>query len=785
MNRKAFAALIEKQFLILDGGMGTRLMELGFTEFELLNIQKPGIPERIHNSYASAGSDIILTNTYTANRLKLNHEKMGEKTMEINQAGVEIARKAAPHCLIAGDIGPLPSYLQPLGDLSFSQAYELYHEVATGLKKADLLFIETLSDIRKLKAAVLAARDATSLPIIVSMTPQGGRTSTGTDIETYAAVAEALDVDAIGLNCSEGPEELYKAAKVLLNITTKPVSIKPNAGLPRIVDGKAVFLQSPKQFASFAEKFHALGVNMLGGCCGTNDRHIKAIADILKGKSPIPRSITKRSRLCSRLRSVLIGEKTLVVGERINPTNKPEFQAELKAGKMDTVKELALAQVADGAALLDINVGIPGSDEAEILPKVVRTVQSFTDAPLVIDSSDPESMELALQQSDGKPLLNSVNGSERSLAEILPLAKRYGAAIIGLTLDHEGIPLTMEKRLTIAKRIIAEAERVGIQKEDIYIDALVMTMATNPDIQEVLLASLKEIKKLGVKTILGISNISHGLPNRSSINASFLQKAMNAGLDLAIINPKVQEVQGNAGIEIFRVEKPKTYHDLPLDEKIHQAILYGDEDTIVAFIEEALKTMDALALNDILVRAMFEVGDKFNTRVYFLPQVLASARTMKKAFSRLKPELKKNGRKQKGKVVFATVEHDVHDIGKNIVIALLESHHYTVIDLGVNVSKEKIIMAVDTYHPNILCLSALMTTTALEMEKVIKALRQRNIRIPVMVGGAVINDEYSQQIHAGYAKDALSAIKEINELIKNGHHPIHPLPGDRTAAEWR
>ncbi|MBU1704030.1 MAG: dihydropteroate synthase, partial [Nanoarchaeota archaeon] len=650
-----------------------------------------------------------------------------------------------------------------LGDITFDEAYCIFSEQVKGLQEADVIIISTISDIKVLKAAILAAKDNCKLPIISSMTFQGKRTSTGTDVETYTVIADAMGADIIGVNCSEGPEGLLDVVSTIAANTDKPIIVQPNAGMPSM-DGQ--YKQTAKDFASFAEKFLALGVNIIGGCCGTTPEHIKAVSQKVKGKSPAVRKYAPKTRLCSRLKTVTIGGKTLVVGERINPTGKKAFQEELNQGKTSYIRDHAIKQVSEGAAFLDINVGVAGGDEKESLPKAVSVVQSLVDSPIVIDTSNFEALELALKKSDGKPLINSVNGGEKSLKAVLPLAKRYGAAIIALALDEEGIPKTAEKRIEIAQRIIDEALKLGVKREDIIVDSLVLTVATNPENETIILDAVKEIKKLGYKTILGVSNISHGLPNRSEINSKFLTKASKAGLDLAILNPTDNILMENTDIEVFKAKKVEIDKDLPIEKRLYLAILYGDQDNIISMVDEGLRSLKAMQINNILVDALSEVGKKFNSQEYFLPQVLGSAEAMKRAFSRLKEEFSKEGGKPRGKVLFATVENDIHDIGKNIVITLLESHNYKVIDLGVNVAKEKIIEAVKNEKPDILCLSALMTTTAIEMEKVIKELRKDGINIPVLLGGAVITEEFTSQIKGKYAKDALSAVKKVNELIQ-------------------
>ncbi|MBU0980347.1 MAG: homocysteine S-methyltransferase family protein [Nanoarchaeota archaeon] len=755
MKRGDFAKLLRELVLVLDGAMGTRLMRKCN---EALNLSKPETIASIHKGYADAGAGIILTNTYGASRLKLGQHGLGEKTIEINKAAVTLARQAAPKALIAGDIGPLGRFIEPLGELTFDQAYEAFSEQAKALKEADMLMIETISDIKILKAAIIAARDNFPGPILVSMTFQEGRTSTGTDIETYVAIAEAFDIDAIGINCSDGPEGMLKDAATLAKSTSKPIFVKPNAGLPKIVDGKTVYTLSPEDFAAYAEKFHSLGINIMGGCCGTDQKHIKALADALKHKKPVERTIKPVTKLCSRLKTVEIKSPTLIVGERINPTNKKAFQDELKTNKTGFIREQALAQVSQGAALLDINVSVPGLDETANLRMAMKTVQSLVDAPLLIDSSDEKAVEAALKESDGRPMINSVNAKN---LDMLKLAKRYGASVVVLPLDKD-VPESLRARIEIVGKIINEALAKGLRKEDIILDPLVMTLATHPGIDQVLLDAVKEFRRMGFKTIMGVSNISHGLPERPGINSKFLTKAIEAGLDLAIIDPSDNIVQENTDIELFKVAIPRKRADT-VEGKLIEAILFGDEG-ITGLVESALEQMTALKVNDILIEAMHEVGKRFKRKEYYLPQVLASAKAMKKAFSVLKPRLKSEGSRDKGTVVFATVENDIHDIGKNIVIALLESHSYKVIDLGTSVPKQDIIDAVMKNRPDILCLSALMTTTALEMEKVISELRNKNVKIPVLVGGAVITEEYSHKIHANYSKDALSAVKKVNEL---------------------
>lgn len=771
--KPALLDALQERVLLLDGAMGTMLQRADIIAGcpEELNLTRPGIVKEVHAAYAAAGADAVLTNTFGASRIKLDKYGLGGQVVAINRAAVVNARAAAPACFVIGDVGPLGELLEPLGALTFDAAYAAFREQVEALAGVDALIIETISDIRELKAALLAAKDAFSGPVISSMTIQDGRSTGGTDAVTYAVIADALGAAVIGLNCSDGPEGLYETAKLLVRSTGKPVCLQPNAGLPRMVDGQPVWEYPVRRFAEYAEKYRRLGVSLIGGCCGTTPEYIGAARELLAGKSLVAREAPRGTRLCSATRTVLVAP-TVVVGERINPTNRKGFAEELRRGETRYVRDQALQQVAEGARLLDLNVGLPGLGEAALLVKVVRAVEQVVDVPLVLDSSDPVALESALRACAGKPLINSVNGSSKSLAAVLPLAKRYGAAVIGLCLDDDGIPSTAEGRVAVALRILAAAERAGLSRADVIFDPLVMTVAVDPTSERVTLDALARLKGLGLTTVLGVSNISHGLPGRSALNARFYTKAHQAGLDLALMNPLDTILCEETSLAVAApLVKRVDYGRLSLAEKLRGAILYGDQEVIVSLVEEALGSMDALALNALLVSALEEVGRRFNAKEYYLPQVLLSAQAMKVAFGRLKREFEKQeavlGGGSPGTVLFATVENDIHDIGKNIVIALLESHRYRVIDLGFNVKREKIIAAVERERPDVVALSALMTTTAPEMERIVVELRRRGDAVPVIVGGAVVTGDYAAQIRAGYAKDALSAVKKIEELISS------------------
>lgn len=759
--------LLKERILYSDGAMGTLLQQkkLNCRCPEELNLSNPNIIYQIHKAYADAGADIIITNTFGANRLKLQKFNLVNNLKKINKAAINLAKKAAPNSIIAGDISELGEYIEPLGKITFDQAYKIYKEQVKALEEADILIIETTSDIKLLKAALIAAKESGKL-IISSMTFEGTRTTTGTDVKTYCVIAESLGADIIGANCSGGPKQLLDVAKIITKTTNKPIIIQPNAGLPKLINKKTVFPQDPQTFSKYASEFIKIGVNILGGCCGTTPDHIKTLVKTTQNLKPIKREITPKTYLCSRSKTIEIGNNTLIVGERINPTGKPAFQEELKQGNFSTVRSEAITQDQQSADLLDINVGVPGTDEESNLKNSIQVVQDTVDLPLVIDTSNIKALENALKQSDGKPLINSVNAHSKSLNSILPLAKKYGAAIIALCIDETGIPKTTNKRVEIANKIIKQANNHNIPNQDIIIDPVTLTLATNPDNDKIILDSLKEIKKLGYKTILGISNISHGLKDRSLINQKFLTKAKTAGLSLAIVNPIDNIYHSDTDISIPKTEKNIEYTNKTIDEKLFESIFYGDSDNIKRLIHEALKTYEPLKINNILIKALESVGEKFNNKLIYLPQVLQSAKAMKIAFKILKTKIKKSQIKHNIKILFATVEHDIHDIGKNIVISILESHGYDVIDLGIDVPVKKIIDQAKIHNPNIIALSALMTTTAPEMEELVNELKKTKLKIPVIIGGAVITSDYAKNIDAAYSPNAITAVKTIKQLLE-------------------
>ncbi|PIU21228.1 MAG: 5-methyltetrahydrofolate--homocysteine methyltransferase [Candidatus Diapherotrites archaeon CG08_land_8_20_14_0_20_34_12] len=769
---------MQDRILILDGAMGTMIQSLGYNERlnELLNLKKPDVIEGIYKAYLDAGADIIETNTFSANRIKLSEFNLQDKIKEINETAVEIARKAAKsNAFVAADISFSGKYIEPLGNLTFDQAYENYAEQISYLKKADILLVETLMDIKDLKTSLIAAQDNWKKPIFCSMTFDTDRTSTGTDVKSYLTVAESFDVDAVGVNCGD-PKLLIKIVEKMCQNTNKPVLVYPNAGIPKLLNGKTVFDVQPRGMVHYAKKFASFGANIIGGCCGTTPLHIKEIANAVKHIKPKKRNNEIPSRVCSASRTIEFGKK-VIIGESINPTNKKDLEKETLEGKTSLMKTIALEEKKAGADILDVNVCIPLGNEEIMLPKAVLDIGSAVDLPLCLDSKNIKALENALKKCSGKPIINSVDGEKRHLENILPLAKRYGASVIALTLDNKGIPKTANERLKIAKRILGKAEKIGLSRKDILVDTLAITLAVNENNAKITLDAIKKVKNLGLNTVLGVSNISHGLPNRRQINFSFLVDALNSGLDAAILNP-FDSVMVEAMHDAKRFSEKKSIEKYmqafkekkilnkkrPIKEQLKQAIVDGLDDSIESLIHEALAEFSPFEVNNYLIEGMEIVGKRFKGKKIFLPSVLISASAMKKATGILNKKIKKK-KDNKSKIVFATVKNDIHDLGKNIVITLLESHGFNVTDLGADVSEKKIVEVATKEHADIVCLSALMTTTMIEMPKVIAALRNANFNKPIMIGGAIVNQKFAEQCGAYYARNAVEGVDKIKEIL--------------------
>lgn len=782
-----FYSLLERDgFVFLDGGMGTMLQSKGIDSHipELLNITNPEDIINIHSLYTDAGADIIYANTFGANALKLNNS--GYTVDEVVRAGISNAKKAsAGKSLVALDIGPLGQLLEPAGTLEFEKAYNLYKEIIITGKDADLIAIETMTDLYEVKAALLAAKENSDKPVLVTMTfEENMRTFTGVSPECMIAVLEGLGADAIGVNCSLGPDELYPVLEKICRLTTLPVIAKPNAGLPDPVTNK--FNVNPEQFAESALKLAKAGVKIFGGCCGTTPEHIKTVINTLADVEYIPQDITKKSVVCSAVNCVQINQPR-VIGERINPTGKKRFKQALIEHDIDYILSQALEQVHAGADILDINVGLPDIDEKEMMVTSVKAVQSVCDTPLQLDSTIPAVLEAGLRVYNGKPIVNSVNGEDESLDSILPLVKKYGASVVGLTLDKNGIPKTAEGRFAIAEKILARAIEYGIPKEDVFIDCLTLTASAEQEgVMETINALHRVKTELGLKTVLGVSNISFGLPNRETITRTFLTMALQQGLDLPIINPNIDSIIGAvraykllAGIdkdskEFISVYANQTAPKPVTSEKSAPDLIYSVENGLKSDALKAVKVLlDTVEpmdiINNYLIPALDSAGAKFEKGIVFLPQLILTAGSAQACFEVIKEKLADSGKESvsKGKVVLATVKGDIHDIGKNIVKVLLESYGFTVIDLGKDVDPEIVVKSAIENQVKLVGLSALMTTTLGAMAETVALLNKKYPECRTVVGGAVLTASYAEQIHADfYAKDAKQTVDIAGEIYK-------------------
>lgn len=784
----------EEGILIFDGAMGTMLQSNGLKLGELpeiLNITDSKVIIEIHKSYIKAGANVITANTFGANEVKLKNSNFSVE--QIIHSAVENAKIAAGNkdAYVALDIGPIGELLEPMGTLTFDEAYNIFkRQVTQGVKSGvDLILIETMTDLYEAKAAVLAAKENSDLPVFCTMSFEvDKRTFTGCNATSMVMVLEGLGVDALGVNCSLGPREIEPIIDEILNISKVPVMVQPNAGLPNIINGDTVFNILPEEFALYGAKFKEKGVKVIGGCCGTTDRHIESLVKALKYVEIKDKKYSPLSCVCTSTKAVII-DQVKVIGERINPTGKKLFKEALKNGDLDYVLGEAIAQVDAGAHILDVNVGLPEINEEETMVKVIKEIQSILDVPLQIDSTNPKAIEMGLRYYNGKAIVNSVNGENKVLESILPIVKKYGAAVVGLTLDDRGIPSSGEERFRIAEKIVKTAERYGIDRKDIYIDCLTLTAAAQQeDVKETLKALSLVKEKLNVKTVLGVSNISFGLPNRDILNRTFLAASLFAGLDLPIINPLNKEMMNTiAASKVLWNEDKGAKEYLKHNKNIskEQEIVIKDSNNIQYDLfkiilkgirEEAkIATVKLLeykepleVVNEYIIPALDVVGEKYEKGDIFLPQLIQSAETVKNSFQVIKDKLRKgtNDDISKGKIVLATVKGDIHDIGKNIVKVLLESYNYEIIDLGKDVSKEKIVEAVIKNNVKLIGLSALMTTTVKNMEETICELKKIKPGCIVMVGGAVLNEEYANMIQADYyAKDANESVTIARKVL--------------------
>lgn len=737
---------------------------------EKLNISQPERVFAVHDAYARAGAEFITANTFGANSLKYDN------VQQLVRAGVELASKTSKK--VALDIGPTGRLLKPMGDLDFEKAVELFSEVViAGKNGADVVIIETMSDTYELKAAILAVKENCELPVIASMIfDESGRLLTGADVKTACATVEALGVDVIGINCGLGPKQMINTVKQMRECTSLPIIVMPNAGLPESVDGKTIYNVSPEEFASDMLEIAKIGVSYLGGCCGTTPEHIKKMIELCRN---IPDSVPPRKTqtlTTSYSSCVEIGEKPVIIGERINPTGKKLFKEALRNNDIEYIIKEGLSQQDKGADILDVNVGLPEIDEVEYLKTAVYNLQSVLSLPLQLDSSDAKALEGALRIYNGKAMINSVNGKEESMNAVFPLAKKYGGVVVCLCLDENGIPKTAEGRVAVAEKIIARAKEYGIDKKDLIVDALTMTISTDKDNAVETLKAVKTLReKVGVATVLGVSNISFGLPKREAINTAFFTLALQSGLSAGIINPLSESMMNayysfnalagyddNCNEYISSVQTTAQSAPATAVYDIKTAIIKGVKEEAAACAASLLKERAALdIINEFIIPALDTVGDGFEKNKIFLPQLLMSADSAKAAFDVIREHLVVSGEQKKSthKIIIATVEGDIHDIGKNIVKVLLSNYGFDVIDLGKDVKCEKVVEETIKHNCRLVALSALMTTTVANMEKTINLLHSQT-DAKVLVGGAVLTKSYAKMINADfYAKDAMESVR--------------------------
>ena len=794
---------------IFDGAMGTMLQAGGLKPGacpELMNIEHPDVVKSIHKAYVEAGATIVETNTFGASRLKLAHYGLADRTRALNTAAVRLAKEAVlDRAKVAGSMGPTGRFIEPLGDLDFETAYTTFREQAEALAEggADYLIIETCIDIQEMRAALLAAKDATDLPVICQLSySEDGRAVTGTDPQSAAVTLDAMGADIIGVNCSLGPEQLVPIVQKLHDSCTKPISVQPNAGMPILENGTTVFPMHPDDFGYWAPKLVEAGASYIGGCCGTTPAHIRAIAEAVRGMDePAPNDGPRMLALASRSRTVCIDKSlpTRLIGERINPTGRKKLAAEIKSGSLLSVKKEAVNQVKAGANLLDVNMGVGGIDQTAAMKQAVTEIAQLTDAPLVIDTGDAASLEAGLRAYPGRALINSVTAEDYRIETYLPLAKKYGAAILCLPITEDGVPKTAEARLRAMRTIIEKAKKQGLRDGDFLLDALVMTVSADVNACNEVLKTLRGYRReFGYPATMGLSNISFGLPARPLINSTFFAMCLAAGLDAPIMNPYDEAMQNALAASAALLGKDPnglafSRHDwsgygthngavtktvkkndasAPQDTlgRIKQAVIEGEKDVVAELVDQAIE--EKHAPNEItekaLTAAMTDIGEDFGAGRMFLPQVLLSAETMRTAFDRLKERFPAAAGPSKGTVVIATVKGDVHDLGKNITGALLANSGYQLIDLGKDVDADTIVRTAIEKQADIVGLCALMTTTMTQIDTVIAKLHEAGSRAKVIVGGAALTQEYADEAGAdAYAPDGVKAVKLADALT--GH----------------
>lgn len=794
MTKQQFREIVSKGIVILDGATGTLLQGQGMPTGvcpEKWVLENPQSIVNVQKQYVESGSDIIYTFTFGANEIKLKEFNLND-VVGMNRELVRLSKKASGgKALVAGDMAPTGQLMEPFGFYSFEEVVNAYKKQVIGLIEGgvDLFVIETMMDIQEARAALLAVKETCDLPVIVTMTfEHGGYTINGTDPLTALVTLQSLGADAVGCNCSTGPEEMLDIIKCLKPYAKVPLVAKPNAGLPKLVDGKTVFDMDAVEFTQYTDEFIKAGVNLIGGCCGTSPDYIRELSKIAEGKKVIESENKNKDLIISSSRRIVsIGSDLPVclIGERINPTGKKKLRAELKKGSMELVTEYAMDQVDEGALVLDVNAGVPEIDERKTLTKIVNTLSPLIKVPLCLDSASPQALESALRIYPGRALINSISAEKAKIEKILPIAAKYGAAFILLPVDDNGVPEKAEDRIEIIEKVYEKAKEFGYTKSDFLIDGLVLTVASN---QKASLETLEVInwsnRQFGGNTVIGLSNISFGLPERPWINAAFLAMAMSQGLSAVIMNPASEETMhikratdALTGKDRNSIHYIKAYgagkevnEERKQEDSIYNCILEGRRGEVIDLLKEELAKgiLPAQLIDEHLVPAITRVGELYQKKTYFLPQLIQSAEAMEEAMSYLTPmiEADKTEAKMKGKIVLATVKGDIHDIGKNIVGLMLKNYGFNVIDLGKDVDSDVIIKRAICENADIIGLSALMTTTMTEMRKIAEKIQKENIKVKLLIGGAAVDEAYALEIGAAYAKDAYIAVKKAETLIK-------------------
>lgn len=786
---------------IFDGAMGTMLQAGGLKPGacpELMNIEHPDVVKSIHEAYIKAGSTIIETNTFGASTIKLEHYGLADRMTELNTAAVKIAKSAAgERAKVAGSMGPTGRFIQPLGDLDFEAAYQVFYEQSQALAAAgvDYFIIETCIDIQEMRAALLAAKEAApKIPVICQLSySEDGRTVTGTDPQSAAVILAAMRADIIGVNCSLGPEQLVPIVKTLAENCQVPISVQPNAGMPYLDNGETKFPMGAVEFGTWGRKLVEAGASFLGGCCGTTPEHIKELAKNVKNLAePVRHNIKRQLMLASRSKTVVIDKDlpTRLIGERINPTGRKKLAAEIREGSLLSVKKEAVNQTKAGAHLLDVNMGVGGIDQAAAMKRAISEISQISDAPLAIDTGDAKALEAGLRAYPGRALINSVSAEKDRLRDFLPLAKKYGAAILCLPITEDGVPKTAKDRIAVVHTIIEAAKKHGLADGDFLLDALVMTVSAQANACQEVLATLQGYRQeFGYPSTMGLSNISFGLPNRPLINSTFFAMCLAAGLDAPIMNPYDDAMQNalmasaallgkdpnglafsknEANLAVPKKAAVAKETNLDTMSAIKQAVIDGEKDEIEGLVTKAIN--EGHGTNEItekaLTSAMNDIGVDFGAGRMFLPQVLLSAETMRTAFNKLKELLPNQQAADKGTVVIATVKGDVHDLGKNITGALLANSGFKLIDLGKDVDSTEIVRAAIESNADIVGLCALMTTTMVQIDKVIADLHEAGCQAKVMVGGAALTQEYADAAGAdAYAADGVKAVELAKAMV--------------------